>query len=377
MTRPMRVLIDGLQAGNLSGTGRYIMELARWLPSLGEDLDLVVLWPAHVLHPAISPEMRVSFVTANAQTPLARIYHGQGKLWPLLGGAGADVVHYPANFTPLLKRSSRAKVVLTVHDLSFLREPSWYRWNRATYYRYAARQSVRQSDRIIADSYATATDLSTFLKVPQEQIDVIPLGVGEPFKVTPAEQQGTARQLYNLPEQFFLYVGTIEPRKNIVRLIEAWSKIAAALPYDLVIAGREGWKCGPVKDATKISPHAGRIHFPGFIRPEDLSALLGAARVFVWPSLWEGFGLPPLEAMACGTPVVSSNRSSIPEALGDSVLLADPLNVEQLAAAMRDAAADEDLRKRLAAAGLARAATFTWRRTAQLTAAAYRRAMGK
>ena len=377
MSRPVRVLLDGLQAGNLSGTGRYIMELARWLPLLGDDLDLAVLWPAHVLHPAISPEMRVSFVSVNAQTPLARIYQGQRNIWSLLGTSAADVLHYPANFMPFLTNPGRAKVVLTVHDLSFLREPTWYRWNRATYYRYAAQQSVRHAHRIIADSYATATDLSTLLKVPQERIDIIPLGVGEPFKPTTAEQQATARQLYNLPEQFFLYVGTIEPRKNVVRLIEAWSKIAAALPCDLVIAGREGWKCRPVKDATKISPHAGRIHFPGFIRPEDLPALLAAARVFVWPSLWEGFGLPPLEAMACGTPVVSSNRSSIPEALGDAALLVDPLNVEQLAAAMRDAATDEPLRGRLVDAGLARAGTFTWRRTAQLTVAAYRRAIEK
>jgi glycosyltransferase involved in cell wall biosynthesis len=353
------------------------MELARWLPALGEDVDLTVLWPGHVLHPAIGPEMRVSFVTANAQTPLARIYHEPGRIRALLRGDGADVVHYPANFVPLLTKSGGAKVVLTVHDLSFLREPAWYRWNRATYYRYAIRRSVRLADRLIADSYATATDLSTLLKVPQERIDAVPLGVGEPFKSTSADQQATVRQFYSLPEQFFLYVGTIEPRKNIVRLIEAWSKIAAALPYDLVIAGREGWKCGAVKDATKISPHASRIHFPGFIRPEDLPALLGAARVFVWPSLWEGFGLPPLEALACGTPVVSSNRSSIPEALGDSALLVDPLNVEQLAAAMRDAATDEALRKRLVAAGLGRAATFSWRRTAQLTAAAYRRAVEK
>ena len=375
MSKPVRVLIDGIQAGNLSGTGRYVMELVRWLAALDENLELTVVWPAHVLHPAIGPEMRVTIVPANAQTPLARIYEGQGKIQSLLNGTGMDVVHYPANFAPLFTRPGRAKVVLTVHDLSFLREPAWYRWNRATYYRYAAWRSIRLADRLIADSYATATDLSTFLKVPQERIDVIPLGVGEPFGVTAAEQQATTRQFYNLPEQFFLYVGTIEPRKNIVRLIEAWSKIAASLPYDLVIAGREGWKCGPVKDATKISPHAGRVHFPGFIRPEDLAALLGAARVFVWPSLWEGFGLPPLEAMACGTPVVSSNRSSIPEALGDSALLVDPLNVEQLAAAMRDAATDDGVRKRLVTAGLARAATFTWRRTAQLTAAAYRRAL--
>ncbi len=374
MTGPVRVLIDGLQAGNLSGTGRYITELVRWLPALGEDIELKVVWPAHVLHPAIGPEMRVTIVPTNVQTPLSRIYKEAGTIRSVLG-SGADVVHYPANFSPSFIKTTRAKVVLTVHDLSFMREPGWYRWNRAVYYRFAARRSVAIADRIIADSYATATDLSTFLKVPQERIDVVPLGVGEPFKPTTADQQATVRELYSLPEQFFLYVGTIEPRKNIVRLIEAWSKIAAGLPYDLVIAGREGWKCGPVKDATKISPHAGRIHFPGFIRPEDLPALLGAARVFVWPSLWEGFGLPPLEAMACGTPVVSSNKSSIPEALGDAALLVDPLNVEQLAAAMRDAAADDNLRKRLIGAGMARAGTFSWRRTAQLTAAAYRRAV--
>jgi len=372
----MRVMIDGLQAGNLSGTGRYITELARWLPQLDEDLELIVAWPSHVLHPAIGPEMRVSIVSVNAQNSLARLYHQHG-LNSVLRSSKADIVHYPANYAPRLAAPGRAKVVLTVHDLSFMREPGWYRWNRAAYYRYAARNSVQLAHRIIADSYATAIDLDTILKTPQDNIDIVPLGVGEPFGPTSAEQQATVRQLYGLPEQFFLYVGTIEPRKNLVRLIEAWSKIAANLPYDLVIAGREGWKCRPVRDAAKISPHAGRINFPGFIKAEDLPALLGAARTFVWPSLWEGFGLPPLEAMACGTPVVSSNRSSIPEALGDAALLVDPRNVEHLAAAMRDAAANEPLREGLIQAGLARAATFTWRRTAQLTVAAYRRAMDR
>lgn len=370
----MRVMIDGLQAGNLSGTGRYITELARWLPQLGEDLELTVVWPSHVLHPAISPEMRVSMVSVSAQSALARVYreHGPGSMFR---SAKTDIVHYPANFTPRLANAGRAKLVLTVHDLSFMREPGWYRWNRAAYYRNAARHSVQSAHRLIADSYATAIDLSTILKAPQDKIDIVPLGVGEPFGPTTEEQQATVRQFYGLPEQFFLYVGTIEPRKNLARLIEAWSKIAANLPYDLVIAGREGWKCRPVRDAAKISPHAARIHFPGFIKPEDLPALLGAARAFVWPSLWEGFGLPPLEAMACGTPVVSSNRSSIPEALGDAALLVDPQNVEHLASAMRDAAANEALREGLVKAGLARANTFTWRRTAQLTVAAYRRAL--
>jgi glycosyltransferase involved in cell wall biosynthesis len=177
---------------------------------------------------------------------------------------------------------------------------------------------------------------------------------------------------YWLPEQFLLFVGTLEPRKNLVRLVQAWDKAYdSGLPH-LVIAGRRGWKVDPILAAMRQVRHPYALHLAGFVADDDLPALLSAAQVFVWPSLMEGFGLPPLEAMACGTPVLSSNTSSIPEVTADAALLVDPADENRLAEAMVALAHDDRLRVSLSEAGRRQAALFSWERTARLTAAAYR-----
>ncbi len=286
-----------------------------------------------------------------------------------------DIVHYPANFVRWAGRGGvrETKVVLTVHDLSFLRHPEWFRWERAAYYRASIRPSVRLADAIIADSEATARDLESYLSLPRERISVVPLGVDGGLKPADAGAVKQARMKYGLPDRFFLYLGTIEPRKNLPRLIEAFDSIAANTDLDLVIAGREGWKPEATRRAHADAARRDRVHFPGFIASEDMAAVLTAARVFVWPSLWEGFGLPPLDAMACGTPVVTSNTSSLPEVTGDAALLVDPLDVAGISGAMKRAAEVEALRTKLRATGIVRAKQLTWRKTVEMTAAVYQR----
>lgn len=363
-----RVLLNALQAGNRSGTGRYATELARRLPALDGDVEVFVLWPRHIPIPDCPEAARERFVTVESLSSLARIGQDQFGIRSVRKRLGAQVVHYPANIGPL---APMAGTVLTVHDLTFLRFPEWYRWDRSAYYRASVPSSVRQAERIIADSESTAADLREFLHVRPERIDVIPLAVAAEFRPASQLQMTAAIERYHLPAAFFLYEGTLEPRKNLVRLIQAWSEVAADCRYDLVIAGRAGWKCEPVEQAAAASPFAQRIHFPGFIEQEDLPAVLSAARVFVWPSLYEGFGLPPLEAMACGTPVITSNTSSLPEVVGDAALAVDPENVAALARAMKAAADDDSLRIRLSAAGALRAAEFSWDYTSRLTLASY------
>jgi len=364
----MKILLNGLQAGNRSGTGRYVTELARRLPGLSAETDVTVLWPRHVPPPA---GIEAACVLADGRATFRRLWHDQLGLRRLRRRLGAAVVHFPANIGPLLAMDG---AVLTIHDLSFLRERSWYRSNRAAYYAHAVRRSARLAARVIADSHATASDVADLLGVPQDRIDVIPLGVGEAFHPAAAEQQAGVRERYGLPERFFLFVGTLEPRKNLVRLIDAYSRAAPSCGEDLVIAGRDGWKVAPIRAAAAASAHAQRIHFPGFVADEDLPALLSAARAFVWPSLYEGFGLPPLEAMACGTPVVTSNTSSLPEVVGDAALQVDPDDVDTLADALLTAATDAAPRDDLIEKGRRRAAQFTWERTAQLTLDTYRAA---
>jgi len=365
----MLVLLNALQAGNRSGTGRYATELAHWLPRLADDLAFAVLWPRHVPHPVLESPLQEAFLPCNARHTLQRLYMDQIGMRTMRARTGANLAHYPATVGSLF---ALRNTVLTVHDLSFLHQPRWFRTGHAAYYRHAVARSARLARRVIADSQATAADLHERLGIPEDRIDVIPLGVDEAYKPLPEDAAARVRTKYGLPERHFLYLGTLEPRKNLERLIEAWSRIADACPLDLVLAGRSGWKTGAIEHAIAASPHARRIHRPGFVDQQDLPALIGAAEVFVWPSLCEGFGLPPLEAMACGVPVLTSNVSSLPEVVGDAALLVDPHDVDAIATAMLQLVKDASLRDALKARGLDRAAGFTWRRTAEATIETYR-----
>ncbi len=369
----MLVLINGLQAGNLSGTGRYTMELVRRLPALTEDFDFAVLWPQELPLPQEDDLQRMVFLRQDTGNPLKRFYLDQMGIRRAQTRLMANIVHYTASVGNLI---SLHNPVLTVHDLSFCRHPEWFRLGRAAYYRFAVAASVRQAKRVVADSRATARDLTEFLGVAEDRIDVIPLGVDDAFQAAPLEAKAAARAKYHLPEAFFLYVGTLEPRKNLVRLINAWSRVAGECPQSLVIAGRSGWKVGPIRKAAASSALSERIHFCGFVAPEDLPAVISCADAFVWPSLWEGFGLPPLEAMACGVPVLTSNTSSIPEAVGDAALLVDPWDVDAIADGLTQIGLNTGLRERLVTAGPVQARQYTWRRTAEATLDTYRAVLG-
>lgn len=365
----MIVLLDGLQAGNRSGTGVYTHRLVQWLPEVAIDLDLQVLWPRGVQPP---DESQADIIPRLITGATDRILASQHKLPSLRRKLGADLIHYPANIGNFLDAPN---TVVTVHDLSFHRNPQWFRRERAWYYRWASGLTVRPARRIIADSEATSHDLQEFLGIEASRIDVVPLGVDSWLEPATSYEKARARRVYALPERFFLYMGTLEPRKNLERLVRAWSSVAGHLPQDLVLAGRQGWKTKSLVRAIKASPNGAKIHLPGYVATEDLAAVISAADGFVWPSLWEGFGLPPLEAMACGTPVVTSNTSSLPEVVGDAALAVDPEDAEAIAYAMVQLATDPALCATLREAGMDRAAKFTWRRTAELTAEAYRRAL--
>jgi glycosyltransferase involved in cell wall biosynthesis len=372
----VKILLDTLQAGNLSGTGTYAISLAESLPGVLPDAEIGLVVPNDGAVRFMNERLEARYPSSTARFPLGTVARSL-QMRAAIRDFQPDVVHYPASFLRLAGRGGldRVKLVVTVHDLSFLRHPEWFTRSRAAYYRAAIRPTVTKADLILADSEATAHDLQDLLGVATERIVVTPLGVNTRFAPASTEDVARARKTYQLPERFFLYLGTIEPRKNLARLIEAFNAIANTTDLDLVIAGREGWRADSTIIAHRLSPFRSRIHFPGFVADDDLPALLSAAEVFVWPSLWEGFGLPPLEAMACGVPVITSSTSSLPEVVGDAAMMVDPEDVPALADAMATLAGDEMRRADLRNAGLERAGQFTWRRTAELTARAYRRVL--
>jgi glycosyltransferase involved in cell wall biosynthesis len=369
----MLVLCNGLQAGNRSGTGRYTEALVQWLPTVESPFDFLFFWPCHVPHPPHDYYAATAFADRDVTRPWQRVWEDQVVLRQAAARHRANVVHYPANVGPLL---AVPNAVVTVHDLTFFRFPGWYRNTRAFYYRKAVAAGVRRAARVIADSGATAADLQAYLNVPEEKIDVVPLGVDEVFRPVDAERCAAVCRKYALDRPFLLYMGTLEPRKNLPRLVQAWDRVAAATGVDLVLAGRRGWKNNALDAAIGRVAHPERVHLAGYIVSEDQPALYSACTAFVWPTLWEGFGLPPLEAMACGAPVLTSNCSSMPEVTGDAAVLVDPEDSDALAEGLERIVTDTGLRRRLAVEGPRRAALFTWRRTAELTVDSYKRMLG-
>lgn len=373
----MKILLDTLQAGNLSGTGTYALALAHWLPEVLPASEIAAVYPAPMTAQFDPYPLSARYPSSIAGFPTGTILRTL-QMRRAIQEMRPDIVHYPASFARLTGRGGvrGVKLVVTVHDLSFLRHPEWFTRGRAMYYRAAIQPTVRRADLILADSTATADDLRALLGVSPERIVVTPLGVDDRFEPATATRIAEVRRAYRLPEGFFLYLGTIEPRKNLPRVIEAFDAVAGSCELDLVIAGREGWRPESTRIAYALSRNRSRIHFPGFVSSEDIPAVLSAAEIFVWPSLWEGFGLPPLEAMACGVPVIASSTSSLPEVVGDAGILVDPEDAGAIAEAMRRLADDPALRARFRDAGRARSREFTWRRTAELTARAYERVLG-
>ncbi|MBM4466901.1 MAG: glycosyltransferase family 4 protein, partial [Chloroflexi bacterium] len=245
--------------------------------------------------------------------------------------------------------------------------------------------SARKARRVIAISQSTQRDVVRLLGVPPDKVEVVYCGLDEAFRPLAKDQVAAFRSKRGLPERFILFVGTIEPRKNVTRLIEAFATLrpcdpATLRPCDpatlkLAIGGAKGWFYEDVFARVEELGLEDKVMFPGYIPASELPLWHNAAELFVYPSLYEGFGLPPLEAMACGTPVVAANTSSLPEVVGQAGLTVDPLDVEGLAEAMRRALGDEALRQEMRERGLQRAKGFSWTKTAQETVQVYRRAM--
>jgi glycosyltransferase involved in cell wall biosynthesis len=269
--------------------------------------------------------------------------------------------------------------VVTIHDMTFFLLPQCHLFTKRLYFQRLIPECVRRANQVIAVSESTKRDAIRILGTQCEKIKVIYHGKDERFH--PDRAAATSCRLrakHGLSRRVILFVGLIEPRKNLARLIRAYGKLKS-LHQDscLVLVGRLGWGYEAVLRAVSESGARDRIFFPGFIPDQELPSLYNLADVFVYPSLYEGFALPVLEAMACGVPVVTSNVSSMPEIAGDAAFLVDPYDVDGIAQGLERVLVDRALRERLAEEGPKRSQPFTWERTARETLAAYEEAAGK
>jgi glycosyltransferase involved in cell wall biosynthesis len=278
-----------------------------------------------------------------------------------------DVLYVPSHVLPLLhpRRS-----VATVHDLGYLYYPEAHTHLARWYLDWSTRFNARTAWRVIADSCATQRDLVRAYRVPEDRIVVAyPAGVEGMAPVTDATALRDVRERYQTGEQYFLYVGTLQPRKNLITLLEAFERFLQThqppASVRLVLAGKQGWLSEPTVERAISLIRQGRVVLPGYVPQEDLPALLSGALAFVMPSWYEGFGLPVLEAMACGTPVICSNASSLPEVAGEAALLFDPADAGALTQAMERLYTEPGLAEAVRTRGLAQARRFSWQTCAR------------
>jgi len=352
-----------------AGANGYIYHLLRHLDGLGGRYRYTAFLSDRRFR--TSGRMALYFARWPAHGPAARIMWEQIAQPVVLRQKRMDLAHGLAFVAPLL---SPCPTVITVFDLSFLRFPDAFRRANRTYLRIFTPLSARRARRVIAISEHTKRDVVRFLSIPADRVDVIHCGVDAAFHPRPGEEVQAFRQRRGLPERFILFVGTLEPRKNVQRLVEAYAQIRD-LGAGLVLVGGKGWLYEDIFASVERLGLSDAVLFAGYVPAEELPLWYSAADLFVFPSLYEGFGLPPLEAMACGTPVISSNAASLPEVIGEAGLMVAPQDVEGLAAAMRRVLTDRDLRAQLREQGLQQARRFSWEKTARQTVEVYRQVL--
>jgi alpha-1,3-rhamnosyl/mannosyltransferase len=366
----MRVPRVGFDAAalvlNRAGEFRYASALRRALHAR-DDVDLVDLWPGRRVPSA--PHQRIALQAAV-----------QGLWYPLAVPRAArraklDVVHHP-RYAVSPEPGLRAPVVVTMHDVLVLSAPELFSAPIRANFRALAGPLARRAELVLTGSDASARDIAEHLRVPEDRIRVTPYGVEARFRPVAPDPAGL-RARFGIDRPYVACVGTLEPRKNLATVLRAFARVAERHGPDvaLVVVGGRGWRNAEFE--AELARVRGEVVLTGFVSDEELVALLAGARCFAYPSLHEGFGFPPLEAMACGTPVVTSDRSSLPEVAGNAGLLVDPTDPEAVAAAIGRLLTDDELHANLRAAGLERAASYTWERCAGQTADAYRSAAGQ
>ncbi|MFB0536593.1 MAG: glycosyltransferase family 4 protein [Anaerolineae bacterium] len=386
----MRIGINAFYLGAVTtGSGQYINHLIRQLTQLGDKNEYVLIKdtgcriqntnhspsPFCILHPVPTPFDSIS-------ENLAKLWFEQVSFPRTCLRQGVELAHVPYFASPLFPTTP---TVVTVHDLIPMLLPAYRGSILVRLYTLLVAVAARKANIVLTDSEASKWDIVHLLDIPAERVRVIYLAVENIYQPVLDEHRLTeTRRKYGLPESYLLYLGGFDQRKNVPTLLKVFAQLAKDSRSFLVVAGRlpeygldlaiQAKRSDFFPDPRPIVQELGigeRVVFTGWVPEEDKPALYSGARALVFPSLYEGFGLPPLEALACGTPVIASNRGSLPEIVGDGGLLLEPDDVEGLAAAMEKLLADDDLWTDLRQKGLAHAARFSWEKTARETLAVY------
>ena len=367
----MKVCID-IQAAiaQRAGVGRYTKSLVEHLgPLSGSDTLNLFYFDFK--------QRGIPFHVPNATLRATTWCPGRmaQKAWKTIGwppfdwfAGTADLYHFPNFIIPPL---SQGRTVVTIHDVSFMRFPDAAEPKNLLYLNGQIRRTVDRADLILTDSQFSADEITELLNVPSDRVKAVHLGLTTNMNAPDATTIDAMRKHLKLDRPYLLFVGTLEPRKNIPFLVECFEQMTA-FDGDLVIAGMRGWKVDPILTRMDASPRRERIRYLEYVEEEWLPPLYAGAELFIFPSLYEGFGFPPLEAMRCGIPVLSSRAGSLPEVLGDAAAYVNSYDAQEWAHATEALLQDVDRRKALSAAGEQQAATYRWEETARQTWELYR-----
>ena len=365
----MRIGIDGLPlTQSLAGVGHYTLELATALQAGVNGDEVSVVSPRPFLNSIESIAANRLRLTTEKINPIT------GRWWSIglpryLRRSMVDIFH-GTNFE--IPFQSVCPTVLTIHDLSLLLYPETHDRRRVWRARRRLPLMARKATMIITVSEAVRREVHEVLKIPMEKIQTVHSAARELFRPMEPDDCERIRTRLNITDDFILYAGTIEPRKNLPVLVRAFAEISRSKPgLQLVFAGQKGWLMDEFYSVLRQSPASKEVVFTGYLHDEELCALYSSCKLFVYPSRYEGFGFPPLEAMACGAPVIAGNIPSIQEVTGSAATLVSPQSWRELADSMLELLEDAELRRQMIVAGLARAKCFSWSATAEQTRAVY------
>ncbi len=360
------IYAPNMTQGAPSGVERYILELVKALALVETDHEIVLFtdeekWP---------PSPRLRRVHLPPMGRIKRLLYDHGRFARIARKEGLDLIHCTKSHVPA---GLDCPSVVTVFDVIFLRHPEFYPFWWRAYWRRALRKSMARATAVVSISETTARDLEALLPVSKGKVQPIPLGIDAAFGAIPDEAAADERRKLGVEGPYFLSVGNLTARKNVPVLLEAFDEVRRRRPAALVVAGALDYGAREILALMEQPDRKVAVKYLGSVGDRTLAALYKGAAALVYPSQYEGFGLPALEAMACGCPVVASTGGALPEVVGDAGLLVEPGSAAALAGAMERVLADAGLRDALVEKGRARAAEFSWKRTAQRTIEVYNR----
>lgn len=364
----MRIGIDASTIGTQGGPRTYVLNLIESLLKIDRDNEYVLFYNSKE-HVGKFPQVRE--VVVPFSNPATRLFREHLLMAYHYKRERLDIIHNPKSAISFLKP---CKTVVTIFDLIPITNPETEKWMARVYWKIQIPAAARHADFVITSSEFAKREIIRRYGTPEDRIAVIPIAYNSYCRpIEKTQESDEVRRKYSIPDRYILYVGTIQPRKNIDTLVKAYSKLVKTkgVTHKLVITGRKGWLYGPLFELIKSEGLEQNVIFTGFVPDEELPYIYSGAELFVYLSLFEGFGIPPLEAMACGVPVICSNTTSLPEVVGDAGILKAPLDQDGIEKSIFTVLENDSLRAEMRLNGLAQAKKFSWERTAKETLKVY------